>query len=1129
MAELLFDHEILDQGAALYLREKRFFGRSKKPQPTNQWNLIAEGKTLIAVSHLFSWTDGEDVKAEDDRILVDHARIASLTGALAQTMGLPLALPHSLDIKSSGTIDEEDFRFQLKWIEPTGQVAIGIERKGAFISQGNRTYRLPDPIYSLLQKLEEFNASSRTDSTARLMAWAAIQDLLQIENVKGLKAEEYLLNTRIAHASSFSLTLKTEGGMFDFDPVLFGPLERVEVDALNENLEEENPAGGQRSEASQLLPPYQQRYFAENRFRDSPNVRDRYALRDGTYVVVDPSLQSALSVVRKAQASDADTRRNFARNPRAYLRDALGDEGDDELLENLFIETAEYSRRVVDIGIWEKRIVPWVQRSGDKWLPEKFGLKIGDETLFLEESEIPVLKENLRNAMAADVPVVDWRGQDIPATEQSVRALDALIDEIGPSERPDAPEDEALEKPEDEQEFGGPVVLVIDDNMDQVSQHKNVVPRHGGATSFVPAVIKSSLKAHQIEGLRWLQRAWSAGQKGALLADDMGLGKTLQCLSFFAWLQQGMQEGGLSKAPILVVAPTGLLVNWQQEHDLHLFEPGLGQCVRAYGSELRALRDTQDKEVDVGRSILKTGLLRDAAWVLTTYETLRDYQHSFGSVRFSVIAFDEIQKIKTPGTLMTEAAKAMNGDFMIGLTGTPIENRLADLWCIIDTLEPGYLGDLKTFSKTYEQDEDADRLKELKRLLTEQQNELEPVMLRRMKTDSLEGLPAKRNHVHSREMPGPQRSAYSEIIINAQKETGKGRMLKILHFMKSVSLHPIHPDQAEFPAYLSESARFESLFDILDDISTKQEKALIFVESLEMHPLLGAFIQRRYKLAQQPLIISGKVTGPKRQCRVNEFQASERGFDVMILSPRAGGVGLTLTAANHVIHLSRWWNPAVEDQCTDRVYRIGQCRTVHVYYLLALHPDFPDKSFDERIHALLERKRSLSQDMLLPPVNQANDTSTLFEETTDTAGEDFGFSESEQEPFSFQSATTLKDIDEMEPLGFESWCHHSLKNCGYNVSRTPRSWDCGADGIAVHPETNKSIIIQCKHTQSDAPLDATAIEDLIKARGAYELPDAELHAVTNAKSFSSDAKRLARQSNIILIDRIKLMQWPRNR
>jgi hypothetical protein len=165
--------------------------------------------------------------------------------------------------------------------------------------------------------------------------------------------------------------------------------------------------------------------------------------------------------------------------------------------------------------------------------------------------------------------------------------------------------------------------------------------------------------------------------------------------------------------------------------------------------------------------------------------------------------------------------------------------------------------------------------------------------------------------------------------------------------------------------------------------SSRPTKRRDILESLDMQGFLIPILQRRYTLARPPALINGKVDGGRRQQRVNEFQAARPGFDVMLLSPRAGGVGLTLTAANHVIHLSRWWNPAVEDQCTDRIYRIGQSRDVHVYYPLAIHPDsvLGEHSFDRKLHGLLAHKRELSREMLMPPVDNERDAEALFGET----------------------------------------------------------------------------------------------------------------------------------------------------
>jgi hypothetical protein len=202
-------------------------------------------------------------------------------------------------------------------------------------------------------------------------------------------------------------------------------------------------------------------------------------------------------------------------------------------------------------------------------------------------------------------------------------------------------------------------------------------------------------------------------------------------------------------------------------------------------------------------------------------------------------------------------------------------------------------------------------------------------------------------------------------------------MLAVVQQLREISLHPMQPGEAQPVEYISASSRFLSLFTILDDVKSKDEKALIFVDRNLVEAYLARLIQTRYSLNRLPSIINGEVAGAKRQSFVDAFQ-SRSGFDVMILSPKAGGVGLTLTAANHVIHLSRWWNPAVEDQSTDRAYRIGQRKPVHVYYLQATLDDRPSHSFDERLHGLLVKKRALSRDLLWPFQTDEDDATALL-------------------------------------------------------------------------------------------------------------------------------------------------------
>jgi len=1120
-------HSIDDERVTIRLREKSLIGVSRFV-PISEWTSHADKSLLPAISEILSHTDDEDVMATLDSIALPHERVAILDGPTSAALGLPPAIPMTLDIRSEGAFTDSDFMLRARWVDRNYQAVPGLRRVGGFLNQAGRRYRIPEPIFSLVVAIDRFNARDHADPDDRLKAWAWIQKFLRIENRNDVFADGHVLETRVAHAAAFSLALKTENGEFDFQPILFGKEELQDStrDELHAGADAEEPI---LTEASQLLPPAQQSFFVESRFLQGEKCRGHYALSDNWYVVLDEPVRRALDVVRKVKRADSQTRREFVRNPRAFLRETLGALEDHDFIDSIFVETAEYSSRVIDIGIWEKSVLPWVQRESDKWLPEKFGIRIENATIFLDQGEISELKTSIETAMSSAAPAVNWKGHVVPATSQTVAALNSLIDLIRPeiANDPSAPPDVTPEEGGSEAtESSGPIVLIVDNNFEQVGITRTLTPRLGGSEAALPASLITPLKSHQTDGVRWLQMAWRAGQGGVLLADDMGLGKTLQALAFLAWLREGMAEKFISRRPILVVAPTGLLKNWEQEHDLHLRGHGLGNCVRAYGSGLRSLRSSSEREIIIGRSVLDSDQLREADWVLTTYETLRDYQHSFGSIRFAAIVFDEMQKIKTPNVSTTVAAKAMNGEFKIGLTGTPIENRLADLWCIVDTLEPGYLGDLKSFSSTYEANADPELLINLKRKLETGNKQLASLMLRRMKDQVLEGLPSKTLKVFRREMPGVQASAYNDAVLEAQSRQGPGKMLKALHVLKSISLHPIHPEQATFPDYIRQSARIDALIEILDKVKEKEEKALIFVESLDMHPVLAGFIQRRYALNHLPMIISGEVTGPKRQKRVNEFQSSTNKFDIMILSPRAGGVGLTLTAANHVIHLSRWWNPAIEDQCTDRIFRIGQDQDVHVYYLIATHPDFADSSFDERLHSLLERKRALSREMLLPPVDVSQDTQTLFNETIFETEIRDGFEDISQKEPDWSRDIQLEDIDAMAPLDFENWCLRRLQDRGFLVHKTPTAWDCGADGIAENPNTGFTIIIQCKHIQTGQACTEEAVNDLIRARAAYKKETAVLHAITNAPKFSASAVKIAAREGIVLIDRNSLRTWP---
>ncbi|MDD2466026.1 MAG: SNF2-related protein [Desulfobulbus sp.] len=1120
MARQQFLWKNVEDGIQFRLEQKKLLGAHTIP--VDQWLESVNPKQLFSVGNLLRLIDEDDkadqlARMDGECLWVSNSVIAALPDAAAQALNLPGPTPLILGLQSRGNIAQRDFSITAQWLESTSVPALRVRPEGCMLKHGGHNYRIPEPLFSIWYGVAHFNETAGADDSIRFARLACLRELLPNDEKEGVAADPYLRNTKIVHAAAFSLHLHTGQNGFQVDPILFS---RKVKDAWSET-------DGEAiiSETESLLPEALQEVFAKKRFPQWDGCRDRYGLGNNYYVYIEPGLQKALNVVRKVQAADIETRRNFARNPQGYLKEALADDpAAADTVDRLFVATEQYSQRVVDLGIWQSTDLPWLKREPNSWLPERFSLQIGDKRIQLDRMEIELARQKVLDAMDRGEETVELDGQSLPATRNTVDAFDALIGYAEPcsgtasaagdepaSNNPDGESENVLVPPDK-------IFLIVDENYEEISYHRSLKARDPEGINGVPPSLLTSLKPHQEEGLNWLQSAWRVGVPGVLLADDMGLGKTLMALAFLTWLTDIRAKLRMERLPLLVVAPTGLLANWIAEHDLHLISPGLGAPLRAYGNELRFIRANRGRgrDVDLGEPLLDSIKLQEAEWILTTFETLRDYHHSFAKVRFAAAVYDEAQKIKNPSSQLARAAKTVNADFNLLMTGTPVENRLEDLWAIMDIAYPGYLPELKSFSSDYPP-EDVEALKRLRKMMLDPCHNQPAVMLRRMKADRLQGLPEKKVEARPRPMPPKQAESYSEIITRGRQASGRGSMLEILHAMRGVSLHPIDPQQWEsipHDDYISWSARLETTFEILRQVAAAKEKALVFVESLDMQTALAAMLKREFHLPKLPMVINGAVSGEKRQRAVVEFQRHRGKFEVMILSPKAGGVGLTLTAANHVIHLSRWWNPAVEDQCTDRIYRIGQtAQFVRVYYPMAVHPEIGNSSFDVKLNELLEKKRSLSRDLLLmPPIIPGEDESTLFRETIGA-----------QRPQ--DDDTTLNELDRMDPIQFEDWVLKRLQNAGYITKRTPNTYDGGADGLAIHPDTGEQIIVQCKHHQKGC-CDAKPIDDLLRARDNYTQKKSRLIAVTIAKDYSPQARERATRHGIELVARDTLLEFP---
>lgn len=909
--------------------------------------------------------DGSGVSLHQDLV-------ASLTDSEALALDLPPATTLALQLQSSGLIQRAGFRIDFSWIRKGG-VPVRTTLEAGSLVFNSKKWRIPEPLHSVLRCVEKVNNAS--DEALRQIALAELKTAIGEEAGARIRSDGVIERLRIAYASAFSLDLRDTVNGPDFDPVLFSR-ERLQLAVEGNELDQDSDS---------LLPPTLAQGFAR-RFRAGSGARRSYLLDDGSLLFLDPQVARALEEVRLVQSAPAEQRRAFAASPQRHLSAALSSSsvevGDDNSAVDFgrFIETKQFSERVAGVDIWRKPVLPWIKPKADSWLPEAFGLRVGEppeaQMITLSYEMVPDALDAIQSALSEKRPHFAIDGQNLPATQATLvalQSLDALVS-ASPIDNPELPG----QPPESLRQR---YFLQVRDNLEDVSfapLGQNATAQDVLLPETMPSGIRTAAKAHQIAGLRWLAENWLVGRPGAVLADDMGLGKTFQALAFVVWLRS--RPG--THAPILIVAPSGLLDNWEAEIRRHIEPDGLGRIVRAAGAELARIRKEAGRDIENGDAVLMEGAWSSAGIVLTTYETMRDYHMSFARQHFAAIFYDEAQKLKNPASQLTRAAKALNAKFQLALTGTPVENRLQDLWSIVDVVHPGLLGSSKQFEEQYPAKSHA--LRDLHQFLTSNKDGQPPVLLRRMKEQCLDSLPAKRIVTMPVSMPIKQALAYEQVVMRALalKGTGeRGGMLEVLHSLRGVSLHPTRPEDAgKHDNYLADSARVAATIGILKDISAKGEKALVFCESLAMQALLADELRRQFDLPHAVLRIHGALPSTARQAAVEVFQTRGPGFDVMILSPKSGGVGLTLTAANHVIHLSRWWNPAVEDQATDRVYRIGQTKEVTVYLPQAIHPDemLGPTSFDLRLHALMERKRELGQGLLAPGEDEA-DADSLFD------------------------------------------------------------------------------------------------------------------------------------------------------
>ncbi len=443
-----------------------------------------------------------------------------------------------------------------------------------------------------------------------------------------------------------------------------------------------------------------------------------------------------------------------------------------------------------------------------------------------------------------------------------------------------------------------------------------------------PEALNATLREYQVEGLRWLHRMTSLGL-GGCLADDMGLGKTVMLISLHLHRRLNPQTAG----PTLVVCPASLLGNWERE--IQRFAPG--ESVRRYHGSKRTL----------------DGIA--GGFVLTTYGTMRLDAERFGAIPWGMLVADEAQHVKNPRSAGAKALRTIPARSRVALTGTPVENNLSELWAILDWTTPGLLGTHSSFRSKWGDPIEVEGKQDVTKMLNRL---VRPFLLRRRKTDPgiAPELPPKTITDQPVGLTAEQVALYEKAVkenmIQIRTSDGinrRGLVLKLLTSLKQICNHPAQYTREENPSLADRSGKLELLDELLDTILSEDGAVLVFTQYVAMAQLLKRHLKER---DIPSMLLYGGTAVKQREKMVDRFQNGE--IKVFLLSLKAAGTGLNLTRADHVIHYDRWWNPAVEEQATDRAHRIGQTRPVQVHRLIA------EGTIEDRIAGIHETKRELA-------------------------------------------------------------------------------------------------------------------------------------------------------------------------
>ena len=554
----------------------------------------------------------------------------------------------------------------------------------------------------------------------------------------------------------------------------------------------------------------------------------------------------------------------------------------------------------------------------------------------LSIGEHPVTESEWQQLVNAKVPLVKFRGEWV---ELDLAKMQQML-EFWQKQKEEERNMSLLELLQREAEAGEELEFDRDDTLEEMLlklNDKNKLELIKDLPNF-----QGKLREYQQRGVSWLNYLENLGLNGCL-ADDMGLGKTIEVIARL--IQE--KNNNTQVAPTLLIVPTSVIGNWQKE--IAKFAPHFRSIVH-HGSDRS--KDTAEFEKAIARQDV----------VITSYALVRKDAKLFNNINWQRVVLDEAQNIKNPKAAQTKAILKLKANHRLALTGTPVENRLLDLWSIFNFLNPGYLGKQTQFRKAFEipiqKDSDRTKALTLKKLV-------EPFILRRVKTDKsiIKDLPDKVEQKVYCNLTPEQASLYEAVVKDVEQQIEekdgierKGLILSTLMKLKQICNHPRQflQDESEFTPHRSH--KLSRLQEMIEEVQAEEESLLVFTQFREIGDALQQYLRHNYHYPTY--YIHGGTSRKNRDKAIAEFQEPDTPPSVFILSLKAGGVGITLTKANHVFHFDRWWNPAVEDQASDRAFRIGQKKNVFVHKFVTLG------SLEEKIDVMIEDKKRLSESVV---------------------------------------------------------------------------------------------------------------------------------------------------------------------